>query len=92
MCDSASPYFYSVYGEQVMYVENNGKLSLRSGNASGDCCFINIADFMIWSIANGSSHGFVNWDKRADLDCNKMVNVSDLFYWRINNGSSSYIP
>ena len=91
LSEADSPDFYGCYGILPLWQENNGKLSLRAGNADGNI-YVNIADFIIWRVANGSSPGTPEWDPRANFDGNEFINIIDFGLWRWNNGFQAYIP
>lgn len=92
LSDTLSPDFAPVY-QTTMYTEDDGKLSLNSGNANvdpGQELYINVLDAFVWINANGSSPGSQNWDIRADFDANGMINVLDILKWIHCNGRIGY--
>lgn len=61
--------------------------SLKNGDVNGDNA-INIADFIQFRVALGSSSGSANWNPNADLDGNGSVAIADFLVLRRNFGSS----
>lgn len=61
--------------------------SLKNGDVNGDNV-INIADFIQFRAALGSSSGSANWNPNADLDGNGSVAIADFLILRRNFGSS----
>jgi hypothetical protein len=76
-----------------VYTENDGRSSLRGGDANGDGV-INILDFALFARANGStaSPPSSNWDRRADFDGNNVINIFDFQIFGLNNGMVTYVP
>lgn len=76
-----------------MFMENDGKMSLRGGDANGDGV-VNILDFALFAQANGATESppSSNWDRRTDFDGNRVINIFDFQVFAQNNGMVTYIP
>ncbi|MFQ6092235.1 MAG: choice-of-anchor D domain-containing protein [bacterium] len=76
-----------------MFTENDGRRSLRGGDANGDGV-VNILDFGLFARANGSTESppSPNWDRRADFDGNRVINIFDFQVFALNNGAVTYVP
>ncbi|UCE17403.1 MAG: choice-of-anchor D domain-containing protein [Gemmatimonadota bacterium] len=76
-----------------VYTENDGRRSLRGGDANGDGV-VNILDFALFARANGSTESppSSNWDRRADFDGTRVINIFDFQVFGLNNGMVTYVP
>ncbi|MBU0687423.1 MAG: hypothetical protein KKB81_06235 [Candidatus Margulisbacteria bacterium] len=82
----------TMYGTDALVHSNiTGLDYMRAGNINGDQ-FVDISDFMLWALANGTEPGNPNWLVDANLNGDGFVDINDFMYWAGNNGTEVQLP